>query len=211
MRKFGAFELESLSAGPLSTNTYVLSSGNESILVDSGTDHKEIIEKLSLDKKVIRALIMTHGHFDHIFDAMEFKRKLGCDLMIGEHDTEIMEWSYKVSERYMGRTIEPIEVDRFLRDGDTIPLGQSSVKIISLPGHTMGSIGLMAGPLILTGDVLFRGTIGRTDVGGSMESMNHSLKRLSELDQEILVFPGHGPETTIKNELEKNPFMKDLG
>lgn len=210
MRKFGELELEVLPAGPLSTNTYLLSSGGESILIDSGTGHREIMEKLSIEKRNIRAFIMTHGHFDHIFDAMDLKQNLNCELMIAEEDTQIMEWSYQVAERYMGSPIKPIAVDRFLGDGDTISVGKTQVRIISLPGHTMGSIGLVAGNLLFAGDVLFRGTIGRTDFGGSMESMKQSLKKISGLDHDTLVFPGHGPETTIRDELKGNPFMKDL-
>lgn len=210
MRKFGELELESLTAGPLYTNTYLLSNGGESILIDSGTGHMEIMEKLSLHGRNIKAFIMTHGHFDHIYDAMELRRKLGCQIMISGNDSEIMEWSYSVSERYMGNSIEPLSVDRFIDDGDTIALGNESVKVMGLPGHTPGSIGLLAGPLFFTGDVLFRGTIGRTDVGGSMESMKKSLMNISELDHDLLVLPGHGPETDIKSEITENPFMKDL-
>lgn len=210
MKEFGEFRLEVISAGPLSTNTYLLTSGEESILIDSGTRYSEIHDRLALEKRKIRALVMTHGHFDHIFDAMEFKIGTGCQLMIGKDENSILEWSYSVSSRYMGKEIAPLEIDRFLVDGDIIHLGNEAARIISLPGHTRGSIGLLAGPLFFTGDVLFKGTIGRTDIGGSMEDMNKSLGKISGLDQNLLVFPGHGPETTLKNELENNPFLQGL-
>ncbi len=210
MRDFGEFKLEILPAGPLMTNTYLLSSGKDSMLIDSGAGHLEILDRFHLPERNVKAFVMTHGHFDHIFDAMDFRKKLGCALMIGNGDGEIMEWSYSVSERYMGKTIEPIGIDRFLNEGDSIGLGNSVVRIISLPGHTKGSIGIIAGPLFFTGDVLFKGTIGRTDIGGSMEEMEKSLRKLAGLDENLLVFPGHGPETTMKRELEKNPFLKGL-
>ena len=210
MRDFGEFRLEILPAGPLMTNTYLLSSGGDSIIIDSGASHREIIEKLKIGGKKVRSFVMTHGHFDHIFEAMDFRKELGCSLMIGSGDEQIMEWSYSVSERYMGKAIEPIGIDRFLRDGDSIALGDSEVRAISLPGHTKGSIGLIAGPLFFTGDVLFRGTIGRTDIGGSMDDMEKSLGKISALDENLLVFSGHGPETTLKRELEKNPFLNGI-
>lgn len=210
MREFGGFSIEAISAGPLMTNSYLLTSGGESLLIDSGAGHREIMEKLSLEGRNVRALIMTHGHFDHIFDAMDFKRELDCGLMIGSDENNIMEWSYSVSERYMGKTIEPIAVDRYLEDGETISLGRETISIISLPGHTGGSIGIIAGSIFLTGDVLFKGTIGRTDIGGSMDEMNKSLRKISRLEENLVVFPGHGPETTLRIELKNNPFLAGM-
>ncbi len=210
MKEFGEFRLEKISAGPLQTNTYLISSGDEAVLIDSGAGHKEIIEELSLDGIKVKAFIMTHGHFDHIFEAMEFKRELGSQLMIGKDEESILEWSYSVSERYMGKAMEAVAPDRILHDGDTISLGKSELRVISLPGHTKGSIGIIAGPLFFTGDVLFQGTIGRTDIGGSMEEMENSLKKIKKLGKNLLVFPGHGPETTIKSELENNPFLSGM-
>ena len=210
MKEFGEFRLEKITAGPLQTNTYLISSGGEAVIIDSGADHNEIIGKLSLDGVKVKAFIMTHGHFDHIFDAIEFKRELGSQLMIGKDEDSILEWSYSVSERYMGKVMEPFAPDRVLQDGDKISLGKSEIRVISLPGHTKGSIGVIAAPLFFTGDVLFQGTIGRTDIGGSMEEMEKSLKKISHLDQKMLVFPGHGPETKLKTELENNPFLSGM-
>ena len=210
MREFGEFRLETIAAGPLQTNTYLITSGDESILIDSGTGYNEIIAKLSLEGRKVKAFIMTHGHFDHIFDALEYKRVLGCQLLIGKGEDSVLGWSYSVSQRYMGKATEPFVPDRILKDGDTLSLGSSELRVISLPGHTEGSIGIIAGPLFFTGDVLFQGTIGRTDIGGSMEEMENSLKKISHLDQKMLVFPGHGPETKLKTELESNPFLTGM-
>jgi glyoxylase-like metal-dependent hydrolase (beta-lactamase superfamily II) len=150
MKEPSEFRIENLSAGPLQTNTYLVTSGNESVLIDSGTAHQEIIEKLALSKRKVTAFVMTHGHFDHIMDAMEFKRKLGCKAMIGKGEDEILKWSYSVSSKYMGKGIENIELDRQLADGDLISLGSMGLKIVALPGHTAGSIGILAGSALFT-------------------------------------------------------------
>lgn len=206
----GDFSLEKICAGPLQTNSYLLTAGGESILIDSGSGHKEMIRKLSLGNRKVKALVMTHGHFDHIFDAMDYGRELNCQILIGKGDDPIMDWSYSVSERYMGKPIEAIRVDRYLCDGDTLGLGGSEIKVTSLPGHTPGSIGLIAGNLFFTGDVLFKGTIGRTDIGGSMEEMEKSLRKIMRMDRNLKVYPGHGEETTVESEIENNPFMAGI-
>lgn len=204
------FKLEMATAGPLQTNTYLLTCGGESLIIDSGADHGDIFEKLSLRDRKVKALLMTHGHFDHIFDSMDYKNKLGCQLYMSKLERPIMEWSYEVSERYMGRGIEPVEIDRNLEGGQKISLGNSHVDVLWLPGHTPGSMGLLAGNFFFTGDVLFRGTIGRTDIGGSIEDMAKSLEKISSMDQNLEVYPGHGPGTTIRDELESNPYLSGL-
>lgn len=202
------FSIDSISAGPFLTNTYLVSSKGESLLIDSGTDATEILARLPLKGKKVVGIISTHGHFDHTADMEDLKAELECGFCIGEGEDTTMEWSYTASPAYMGKELQRIRVDRKLREGDTIEFGDSSMLVVQLPGHTPGSIGLIAGGCFFTGDTLFKGSIGRTDLGGSMEDMVRTLKRIAEMDPALRLFPGHGPESTLGEELDTNPFLR---
>ena len=196
-----------VAAGPFQTNTYLVWSGDEAIIIDPGDDASVFLEKFQLNNRKVLAVVSTHGHMDHLFDVPVLKSSLECSFLMGNGDEDILKWSYSVSERYMGKPLKKVETDMFLSEGDTIRFGKVSANIISLPGHTPGSIGLVIGSLFFTGDTLFRGTIGRTDLGGSMDQMNRSLERIRKMNPELKVLPGHGPASTLGEELETNPFL----
>ncbi len=200
-------DLARIVAGPFQTNTYLAWSRDEAILIDPGDRASVFLENFNLKGKKVLAVVSTHGHMDHLFDVPELKSSLNCSFMMGKGDEEVLKWSYSVSERYMGKPLKKVETDRFLGDGDSLEFGDITAKIVGLPGHTPGSIGLITGSLFFTGDTLFKGTIGRTDLGGSMEQMNRSLDRIRNMDPELRVLPGHGPESTLREELETNPFL----
>lgn len=195
-----------IEAGPFQTNTYLLRSGNEAIIVDPGAESSLYLGAFRLENVKVKAVVATHGHMDHLFDVADLKKKLGCSFLMGR-DEKVLDWSYSVSEKYMGKPLQEVEVDRFLEEGDTLLFGDVEAEVLELPGHTPGSIGIVAGSVFITGDTLFRGTIGRTDLGGSMEQMNESLDRIRKMKPELRVLPGHGPETTIAEEIESNPFL----
>lgn len=203
-------EIRRIEAGPLGTNTYYIGSGNEAILIDPGAEADTLIDMMPDDIRQIVGIVSTHGHFDHFMGAARLREKFNCPFMIGKGETEIMEWSYGVSAKYTGIELERVEIDRFLDEGDTIIFGESTARVINLPGHTEGSIGIILGDLFLTGDTLFKGTIGRTDFGGSMDLMQKSLHRILSFEQELKVMPGHGPTSTLREEFRSNPFLNGL-
>lgn len=196
-----------LEAGPFQTNTYLLQSGDEAVLVDPGTDSSLYLGAFRFEGVSVKAIISTHGHLDHVFDIPDLKSALHCPFMMGEGDDDILRWSYSVSEKYMGKPLQEVTVDRYLSEGTTITFGNSTMEVLKLPGHTPGSIGLVTGSLFLTGDTLFMGTIGRTDLGGSMEEMERTLRRIRNMDPGLRVLPGHGPETKLSDEIERNHFL----
>lgn len=197
-------------AGPLSTNTYVLQSGEEAILIDPGAEARTILERIPTDATRIVAIISTHGHFDHITGTETLREKLHCPLLLGNGEAGIVEWSYETSERYLGTKLEKVEVSRTLSEDETVRFGGSELRVMELPGHTPGSIGLITGNLFFTGDTLFLGSIGRTDLGGSMDWMNHTLGRIKKMDPQLKILPGHGPESTLMEEMKSNPFLLHL-
>ena len=204
------YRIDCITAGHVQTNTYLLSSGGESIIIDPGTYIGELLQKLNIGDSKVVAIIATHGHFDHIMDGQELKTKLGSPFIIGSGEDDILDWSYRISERYLPRKLTRISVDRYLDDGDIVEFGMHRLNVMKVPGHTAGSLILVIGNTMFTGDTLFRENIGRTDLGGSMESMRQSLLRLMKLGSDYRVLPGHGEETTLSHELAYNPFLLEL-
>ena len=155
-----------VAAGPFQTNTYLVWSGDEAIIIDPGDDASVFLEKFQLNNRKVLAVVSTHGHMDHLFDVPVLKSSLECSFLMGNGDEDILKWSYSVSERYMGKPLKKVETDMFLSEGDNIRFGKVSANIISLPGHTPGSIGLVIGSVLFTVDTLFRFYIVRTNIGG---------------------------------------------
>jgi len=201
--------------GPLRSNCYIISSGGEAVVIDPGW-HEGVEEVVSIARRRsldVVAIIATHGHFDHVSGVSIIKRDLGGEFMIHEGDYEIAIRAPASALRLTG--VEPPRVpepDRFLREGDAIRVGDIILRIMETPGHTMGSITILTetiGMVSFTGDTLFRGTIGRVDLpGSSPKMMRESLRRLARLPRETRIYPGHGPESTIGEELENNQYLQ---
>lgn len=187
-------EIRTVKVGVLRTNTYVVVSGNEAIVIDAGGDAAKILELIK-DLKV-KAIIATHGHFDHVLAVPELKRITGARFLIHREDLEILDFSWNA----YGIGEKPIP-DGFIDEGDIIKFGESELRILHTPGHTPGSICLfnLNERVIFTGDTLFYAAIGRTDFyGGDHGKILDSVKRiLSMFPDETVVYPGHGKSTTI--------------
>lgn len=174
-------EIKTLKVGELKTNCYIVSEGKEALVIDPGFEVEKILKELTGLK--VKAVLLTHGHYDHVTSAFE----LNAPVWIGEKDEDLMVFSTKR------------KADRLLKDGEQI----GDFKVIFTPGHTPGGICLYneKEKVIFTGDTLFAGDYGRTDLPGSSEAeMIASLKKLLQLPPETKVFPGHGGPTTIGDE-----------
>jgi len=198
-------ELKWRVVGPLQTNCYLISCGERSVIVDPGGELEEVLPLLEGMK--LDAIISTHGHFDHVMAAAALKEVTGAKYMIHGEDVPFVKDLAEWTQKFLNKRIEPPEVDEVL--GEELRVGQESLKVLWTPGHTMGSVCLMGVDFLITGDTLFRGTIGRTDLGGSMEYMRRSLALLSSLP-DLTVYPGHGPHTTLDRERRSNPFLLDI-
>ncbi|SFH46901.1 Glyoxylase, beta-lactamase superfamily II [Tindallia magadiensis] len=205
------FSYEKIITGPLQVNTYLVTDDktSECIVIDPGGEATEIIAMADKKGWKITKIVLTHGHGDHIGGLDQLKKELNVPIYIHEKDAPMIEDGQRNFTAMMGDVVE-ISADHFLADGDTIELGNSVVNVIHTPGHTQGGICLLADKMLFSGDTLFMHSIGRTDLeGGNLFQLLGSIKnKLLVLDETIRVFPGHGPDTTIKLEKTRNPHLQ---
>jgi len=175
-------ELKRVVVGPLQSNVYMVSSEGEGIIIDAGAETDKI---LSLTKGIsIKYIFLTHNHFDHT-DALEgLKKKLKVECGIHALDRIGDLFDFEISE------------------GDEFYFGKTSLKVIHTPGHTPGGCCFLTGNWLFSGDTIFQGGYGRTDLGGSEIELFRSIKKIMGLSSDIQVYPGHGPSATIKEERE---------
>jgi len=204
---------KAFKTGRLATNCYILGCPEtlEGVVIDPGDEADYILTIIEEENLKIKYIINTHGHSDHIGADEEIKKATGADILIHKDDQDFLEDPSKNLSHYSSKRIEGLTVDRFLTDGELIKVGNTiELKVIHTPGHTPGGICLLGDNFILTGDTLFAGSIGRTDLpGGSYEQIMDSIKkRILPLPDNLLVYPGHGPSSNLKKEKETNPFLR---
>lgn len=194
------------------SNCFVVScpSTNEGIIIDPGSRIEEIGEEIEKNKVTPIAVVNTHGHIDHIGRAAEAKEMLGVPFMLHEEEKVIIDDLPGQAARWGLKSVEIPSVDRWLKDGDTIEIGEQILEVIHTPGHSPGGISLYGNGHLFSGDTLFAGSIGRTDFkGGDYETLITSIrKRILTLPPETLVHSGHGPDTTVGAEAVSNPFLQ---
>ncbi len=199
-----------LEVGPFASNCYIIGSeaDREGMIIDPGDEAKLILSEvkdLGLDIKVIA---LTHGHIDHIGALKEVKEATGAQVAIHTDDVRVLKDRFL--SIFLGiRRRSPPPPDRLLNDGDTISVGGLKFTVIHTPGHSQGSICLLGEGVLFSGDTLFNYGVGRADLpGGSYSQLIDSIRnRLMVLPDEVAVYPGHGPETTIGAERRGNPFL----
>ncbi len=208
--------VKAFESGPLLTIGYLVidESSNYAVVIDAPLDSaKEIVNEAKRYNCEILCLINTHGHWDHIADDSEIVHLTAAKVAIHQKDAHLLEDPKSVLYELPFR-IEGIRPDIILNDGDVIEVGNLRLKVIYTPGHTLGSICLYEEneKVLFSGDTLFAGTIGRTDLpGGSYDAIMKSIQeKLFTLEDDVVVYPGHGPSTTIGKEKQTNPFLTQL-
>jgi len=204
--------LKSIVVGPLEVNCYVLAceETKEGIVIDPGDNVQGILEMIEEDEIEINEIVATHGHFDHIGRVTTMKEALQVPFAIHENDMFMVEGLVEIASFLDIDTDEAPEVDRFIQIGEEITFGNETLSVIHTPGHAPGNVTLLWPSNALVGDVLFAGSIGRTDLeGADQDVLMQSIHReLLTLPDETNVYPGHGPSTTIGQERSTNPFLQ---
>ena len=208
---------EIIPVGMLACNCSIVGdeSTGEALIIDPGDEIDRILEILKRHNLRATQIIATHAHIDHVGGIDKLRQTCGAPVLLHEDD-HVLYQNLSTQAAWLG--VEPpgvAEIDQFVREGQTIRCGELAFEVLHTPGHSPGSISLhrQGGEgQIFSGDTLFEGSIGRTDLwGGSMEELLRSIKeRLLVFDDATRVFPGHGAETTIGQERELNPFLKNL-
>lgn len=210
-------KIKSFTFNPFMENSYVLyDETKECIIIDPGCyeaheqqELKSFIEEQEL--KVVK-LVNTHCHIDHVLGNAFVKDTYQVPLILHRIEEEVLRAVKVYAPQYGFAQYQETQADEFLEEGDTLSFGQSELEVLFVPGHAPGHIALVnkAQKICLSGDVLFQGSIGRTDLpGGDMDTLLQSIReKLFVLDEETTVYSGHGPTTTIGFEKKHNPFLQ---
>lgn len=203
--------------GALSSNCYVAfcSDTHEAVVIDPGFDTQreaeEIFKFIKSNELTVKFIVDTHGHPDHTCGNAAVKSKFHVPICIHERDAYMLGERGMETARYFGYDCVSPAADVLLKDGDLVKFGVCALKVTDSPGHSEGSMLLVGEKVIFSGDTLFAGSIGRTDFPGSSDSkMQASLKKILRLPELLVVYPGHGPPTTLRDERKANPFLLSL-
>lgn len=203
--------IKELVVGPLMANCFIFGCAEtkEAVVIDPGGDADRILLSLADSELKVKYIINTHGHFDHVSANGKIKDATGADILIHPLDAPML-GMLSSNAAVFGISVENSPpCDQTIEEDDTVSFGKITLKIIHTPGHTPGGISLYTDGIVFVGDTLFAGSIGRTDFpGGDFNTLISSIKtKLFKMDDDVRVFSGHGPETSIGSEKRFNPFV----
>jgi hydroxyacylglutathione hydrolase len=205
--------LKTLVVGLLETNCYILGDEKtrDAVVIDPGGDFEEIDRELKVSKLKVKYIVLTHGHFDHTGALAQLKEATAAEVLIHAEDASMLAPSGEAQPFLINGGTSPCRADGTLKEGDKIQLGEITIEVLHTPGHTAGGISLVTDRMIFTGDTLFCGSVGRTDLaGGSFDKLIDSIKeKLLTKGEDYLIYPGHGPASSIGEERRNNPFLDE--
>lgn len=209
--------LERLVISPFQSNCWILGceETREGVVIDPGGEAARILEAVAAHQLTIRYAIHTHGHLDHASATAIVQRKTGCQVLIHRADKGLLYNLPLQATIFEVEAPETPKIDLYIREGNRVSFGRYALSVIETPGHSPGGVCLkLEGdkPTLFSGDTLFQGSIGRTDIwGGSYEQLIRSIReKLWHLSDETIIHPGHGQSTTLGIEKRDNPFLQGV-
>lgn len=198
--------------GAFQTNCYIIASEkNNAIIIDPACEGEKLITFLTENKLNLKKILLTHGHYDHIGSADFLREKTGAKIFINKADERLLkDSSVNASKLIPYIKYEIFSADVFIKNEDEIKLDEITLKVMETPGHTAGSVIFIAKNerIIFTGDTIFEGTIGRTDLySGDYSKIMQSVRKINEFDGDYRILAGHGDETTLEAERRNNPYF----
>ena len=204
--------IKKLEVGPIVTNCFIVGceSTKEAVVIDPGDDPDKILMKLAESELKVKYLMNTHGHFDHVSANKRMKKATGAPIAIHPEDEPMFNELSQSAKMFGLESENSPPADIHLNEGDDISFGEITFKVLHTPGHSKGGICLYTKGHLFAGDTLFSGSIGRTDLpGGDFDTLISSVRqKIFPLDDDTIVYAGHGPETTIGREKATNPFLR---
>lgn len=203
--------IDVLAVGAFEANCYILTAGRDCVVIDPGGDADRLLAQLSGLGAVPSHILITHGHPDHIAAACALKDATNARVLIHGDDRSSVEKPHPYMAQLVGG-LDACPVDDTLTDGQQLEVGEISLRVLHTPGHSPGCVCFLAPGVAFTGDTLFAGSVGRTDLpGGDWNTLAKSLKRLiAETTPETIVYSGHGPASTMAEEIAHNPYLQEL-
>ncbi|HQB32879.1 MAG TPA: MBL fold metallo-hydrolase [Erysipelotrichaceae bacterium] len=199
-------KVDVIKVGMFQTNCYLVYNDSEMLVIDPGASFKKIDEAIQSHENVkVLAILLTHGHFDHIGAADRLKEKYNCPIIASRDDEKILR-----NEKYnnLAGFAASVRSEVEWLEKDELNLGSIKIRILYTPGHSAGSVMYVIDNKLFSGDTLFRLSVGRTDLySGSGYLLNQSLQKLFDLDRDMIVYPGHEASTTVGFELDYNPYI----
>ena len=201
-------KLTILQLGVLGANCYLLENNGEAVAIDIGGTPERLMQRLAQEKLTLKAILITHGHYDHVGGVEAVREQTGATVYVHEADAEMLTSGQKnLAYQLTSMTYEPVRAYTTVKDGQTIREAGLEIGVMHTPGHTPGGVCYRVGDALFTGDTLFCGGIGRIDLGGNRKDMLVSLQKLAALLDDPAVYPGHGESSSLAWEREHNPYM----
>jgi glyoxylase-like metal-dependent hydrolase (beta-lactamase superfamily II) len=206
-------KIEQIIVGPLESNCFIVfdEQKHQALIVDPGAEPDKILRFIEAGKLDVNYIVCTHAHFDHVGAVAAIREKTAASIVLHKLEREIYA-GVKDQGALWGFTVEqPPQPDKLVEEGDTLRVGDLEFTVLHTPGHSPGGICLYGAGVLISGDSIFAGSVGRTDFfGGSIEALKGSFKRIISLPPDTKILPGHGEQTTVGIEKEMNFFVHEL-
>ena len=201
-----------ITLGELSTNCHIVECGDGGcVLVDIGNGAKKLQKKLIELDLTPKAILLTHGHYDHVAGVEEIRKLYDCPVYIHENDAVMLvDEQANLAWQLTTAPYTPVTAYQTIQDGDVIQAGNLEFRVMLTKGHTSGSVCYFCEDCLFSGDTLFRGGIGRTDLGGNIQDMKKSLQKLKAIQEDYYVYCGHFNSTTLSREQKNSPYFRGL-